>query len=249
MEPTKILTISIKNPNKIEVVEDWLFGTKEDIALLRPFKIFPPKIYSFKTPEGVTAYLEAVLQENHHYVLNVKSRSVDNAGNTVGYMATLTVDGIEFNAHSNGLIVSAISGHSELIVSSELPRNNLKLYEAFLPILNLEKQRLALEKALLAAGLGKESLTITEASRGSKGFKIECYNSFDGVYHNFEMFFYLETNKLEFIHLFHHEGETYYSGNEPYTLANIQAEIKRLECLAASYKMIEEKINSIQIIL
>ena len=239
MEPTKTLTIFIKNANDIKIVDSkFLAETTEgpvgDGMFLQTFNIFPPQIYSLSTPEDVTVYLQSILQDNHQYSFSVNPENL---------VWNLNVDGIEFHVHKNGMIVSEESGNSFFIMS-DLPRNNLKLYQAFLPFLALEKNMVILKKALEDSGLAG-SFNIT-AARG--GFKIDCFGYPDDLI-NFELFFYTETNVLKFIHLLRNEDDAYYQGSKTYKISEIYNDIERLQRIAEQYRSIEKEINSIKIVL
>lgn len=263
MEPIKKLIIYTKNPNNIEIVESVaasmasiLLGTVtaqptdsfhksglfSDGKYIKAFNIYPPKVYSFKTPELAEEYFKAVLQENHDYKFETKQLIGGS------YQGNLTIDGIEFHVHDNGLIVSLESGLSEAL-SDSLPRNNLKLYQMFLPFLEAEKKRLTVLEALTKRGYGKNYIDIYEAKfNDERGFKVECYGSYEEKeINNFEAFFYFKTNKFQFFNLLHPEGEYYRSGNEPYKLSEIELKIERLQKLAVKYKELELEINSIEL--
>ena len=250
MEPIKKLIIYTKNPNDIEIIESAvasmasiLLGTVtaqptdsfhksglfSDGMYVKGFNIYTPKVYSFKTPELAEEYFKAVLQENHDYKFTAKQTNGDL------YQGNLIVDGIEFNVHDNGLIVSIESGRS-INVLSDLPRNNFKLYQVFLPFLEIESKRHPVIQALTKFN-------------DEYGFKIQCYSSNfeENDRTNFEAFFYFKTNKFQFLNLLHPEGEYYSSGNEPYDLEEIELEIESLKQLAIKYKKLELDVNSIEL--
>lgn len=237
MKPTKTLSIFTKNPEKIEVINSEFLekrteGSVSDGLFTQNFKVYPPQVYSLKTPQDVLIYLEAVLQDNYKYSFIVN----EDTG-----VWNLTIDGIEFHVHKQGFILATESGIS-VSVDSDLPRNNLKLYQKILPLIRLEKQMAVLKESLKNSGL--EGSFHIKAAKG--GFSIECFSYPDDSI-NFELFFYTETNVLKFLHLLHAEGETYYHGDEPYKLSEIYSRIERLQRLAEQYRTIEKKINSISI--
>lgn len=261
MEPIKKFIIYTKNPNNIEIVESVaasmasiLLGTVtaqptdsfqksglfSDGQYVKGFNVYAPKVYSFKTPELAEEYFKAVLQENHDYKFTAKQTNGDL------YQGNLVVDGIEFHVHDNGLIVSIESGRS-INVLSDLPRNNFKLYQIFLPFLEIESKRHPVIQALTKKGYGKNYIEIKEAKFNDEyGFKIQCYSSYEETDRSFfEVFFYFKTNTFQFLNLLHPEGEYYSNGNEAYSLKDIELEIESLKKLAIKYKELELDVNSI----
>lgn len=244
MIPKKTLILDVSDFRNIQVYKE---GSEVDIKDPVQFVVYEPRMYSIKTPDDILVFLTAVLQNNHKwsYEPGTKELIVDDM--------LLKIDGSQ--------IVSPNLKFSFWAPNDEKPRNNLKIYQEFLPFLRGEKRILNLldkiKIGLQENDIFKEHFREIEQNffHGIKNeIHVMCssYNfDNDGLkgerYPNFVVAFNTDTKELSLKHFLHNEGEIYNNGDEPLSLSDMEFDLLFIQNKINRFKQLEQKISSIKI--
>lgn len=239
---TKRLIIDDSDPNKVTVVR--LVQPEETAPEGKLFIVYAAQKYSIVDRESLEEYLNAVLQ-NHDVQILPEQRDP-------GHWLSITIDGIAFEANFD---FSTPNLHCELTGEKHgiaLSTNNFNEYKFVLGFLHRCKNMAHLKRRLAELDIDRGHLYIRDTwevcPRGWSGLCVDCRS------HTYDLLAYKDdyrifrddaTGKWRLLNVFHYEGETYHSGNEPYTLIYLEAKAASIQKRIDRYKELEAQVDKL----